>query len=418
MADNPTEDLFETEGPREVADGVHWLAEFSNVIAFETGEGLVLVDSADAQRAENLAPRLREVTDAPVHTCIYTHGHVDHVHGLGAFLLDDQAEPRVVAHENVPARFERYARTAGHNEAINARQFGGAVDSGGEQLAGESPFRVPDYPPTRTYRDDLTLEVGGLTFELHHGRGETDDHTWLYCPERDVLCTGDFVISAAPNPGNPQKVQRYPGDWAAELRRMEAVGASTLCPGHGDPMVDDPERITERLRLTEEYLDTIVERTLDALNDGSPPHVDIVHEVDLPVPDHPWLAEVYDEGEFIVRNVVRYYGGWWTGRPSELKPAPRDVVAGEIADLCDGPVALAERAETLAEDGELRLACHLADYAVEAAYGGDSAHPSADAVRDAAVAVYDARAESEDSLMATNLYNSAAAYAEEGRPFR
>jgi glyoxylase-like metal-dependent hydrolase (beta-lactamase superfamily II) len=411
MADNPTEHLFETEGPREVADGVYWLAEFSNVIAFETGAGLVLVDSADAQRAANLAPRLREVTDAPVHTCIYTHGHVDHVHGLGAFLLEDQDEPEVVAHENVPDRFERYARTRGHNEAINARQFGGAVDSGGEQLGGESPFRVPDYPPTRTYRDDLTLEVGELTFELHHGRGETDDHTWLYCPERDVLCTGDFVISASPNPGNPQKVQRYPGDWAAELRRMEAVGAGTLCPGHGDPMVDEPETIRERLRMTEDYLDTIVERTLDALNDGSPPHADIVHEVELPDPDHRWLAEVYDEGEFVVRSVIRYYGGWWTGRPSELKPAPREAVASEIADLCDGPVALAERAEELADAGDLRLACHLADYAVEAA-------PDDEEVQEAAMAVYDARAESEDSLMATNLYNSAHAYTEQGRPFR
>jgi alkyl sulfatase BDS1-like metallo-beta-lactamase superfamily hydrolase len=225
-----------------------------------------------------------------------------------------------------------------------------------------------------------------------------------------VLCSGDFVISAAPNPGNPQKVQRYPGEWAAELRRMGALGPGTLCPGHGEPMVD-PDRIRERLRMTADYLDTIVERTVDALNDGSPPHVDVVHEVDLPDPDHRWLAEVYDEGEFIVRNVIRRYGGWWTGRPSELKPAPREAVASEFADLCDGPVVLAERAADLAEDGDPRLACHLADYAVEAA-------PENERVQELAAAVYDARAEAEDSLMATNLYNSAVAYTEVGRPFR
>jgi len=411
MADNPTEQLDEAHGPLEVAEGVYCQSVFSNVVAFETGEGLFLVDTSDERRAPTVADLLREATDQPVHTVVYTHGHVDHIHGLDAFLLADQADPEVVAHENMPARFERYARTASHNEAINARQFGGTVDAAGDRYLGETPFRTPDYPPTTLYGDDRTLEVGDLTFELHHGRGETDDHTWVYCPEKDVLCTGDFVVSAAPNPGNPQKVQRYPGEWASELRRMREVGAGTLCPGHGRPMVNDPAAIDERLDTTAAYLEEIVSETIDALNDGSPPHVDVVHEVDLPEAGPPWLAEVYDEGEFIVRNVVRYYGGWWTGRPSELKPAPRAAVAAEIADLCDGPEALAERAADLADSGELRLACHLADYAVEAA-------PENETVRTHAVSVYDARAGAEESLMATNLYNSAVSYAEEGRPFR
>jgi glyoxylase-like metal-dependent hydrolase (beta-lactamase superfamily II) len=410
MADNPAAALDRTEGPEEIAPGVYWQRVFSNVYAFETEAGLVLVDSADAERGPTVAGLLREATDQPVHTCIYTHGHADHVHGLEAFLLDGQDDPEVIAHEHTLRRWQRYERTQGHNEAINARQFGGAVEAADNLIADGTSFRVPDYPPTRTYREELTVEVGGLTFELHHGRGETDDHTWVYCPERDVLCTGDFVISAAPNPGNPQKVQRYPGDWAAELRRIAAVGPDVLGPGHGSPMTD-PEAIQERLEMTASYLDRIVERTLDALNDGSPPHVDIVHEVDLPEADDEWLAETYDEGEFIVRNVIRYYGGWWTGRPSELKPAPRAAVAEEIAALCDGPVALAERAAALAEEGRLRLATHLADYAVEAAPGDDT-------VRELAGGVYDARAEAEDSLMATNLYNSAGAYVAAGRPFR
>jgi hypothetical protein len=58
------------------------------------------------------------------------------------------------------ARFERYERTAGHNEAINARQFGGAVESGAEQLGGDSPFRVPDHPPTTLYRGNSRSRSG------------------------------------------------------------------------------------------------------------------------------------------------------------------------------------------------------------------------------------------------------------------
>jgi alkyl sulfatase BDS1-like metallo-beta-lactamase superfamily hydrolase len=76
---------------------------------------------------------------------------------------------------------------------------------------------------------------------------------------------------------------------------------------------------------------------------------------------------VYDGPEFIVRNVIRFYGGWWSGRPSELKPASRAPLAREIATLCSGAAILPARAEALAEALEMRLAGHLADYALEAA---------------------------------------------------
>lgn len=417
MADastNPFEiDMFtnDVEGPLEVADGVYFDATFSAITAFETGEGLVLVDTGLEQTGPTMAARLRERTTAPVHTAIYTHGHLDHAYGLEHFLREDQDPPRVIGHENMPARFARYARTAGHNEAINARQFGGTPNPA-DQFADEegSRFREPEHPPTTTYADELTIEVGELTLEIRHGKGETDDHSWVYCPERDVLCTGDFHVNVAPNAGNPQKVQRYPWEWADVLREMAGTGARHLCPGHGAPVVDDPEAVRERLLESAAWLESIVEQTLDALNDGSPPHVDIVHAVEPPETDAPWLAETYDDGEFIVRNVVRYFGGWWSGRPSELRPAPRDELAGEIAELAGDAATLAERARALAEESP-RLACHLADYALEGA-------PEDPAVQEDVAAIYERRADAEACLMAGNIYASAAAYAQEGRPFR
>lgn len=394
-----------------VTEGVHYLSTFSACTAFETGDGLVLVDSGLRELGSELAGQLRERTDAPVHTVIYTHGHVDHVHGLPAFLDGQDEPPRVVAHENMTARFDRYERTQGHNEAVNARQFGGAAQADSDLFDEETPFRWPDYPPTLRYSDAISLTVGDLTFEIRHARGETDDHSWVYCPEREVLCSGDFFISMAPNAGNPQKVQRYPWEWAGALREMAARRPRHLCPGHGQQIVDDSAEIRTRLLSTADYLDTIVAETLDALNHGSPPHVDIVHRVDLPAPDEPWLREIYDEGEFIVRNVIRYYGGWWSCRPAELKPAPREAVADEIATLAGDVTELIERAEELAGTGSLRLACHLADTALEAA-------PDDSAVQEAVAEIYEQRAEMATSLMAANIYHSAAAYAAAGRPYR
>ena len=119
----------------------------------------------------------------------------------------------MVAHEAVAARFDRYIATAGYNAVVNRRQFG--IDD----LEWPTRYRYPDV----TFRDGLDLDVGGVTARLHHARGETDDHAWTWFPTPRVLCTGDLFIWASPNAGNPQKVQRYPLEWAEALRRMLAL---------------------------------------------------------------------------------------------------------------------------------------------------------------------------------------------------
>ncbi len=412
MRDHPPEEakFFWNGGPVEVAERTWFASLLSGSTGFETDDGLVLVDTGTVQFGPTLAAALRERTQAPVHTAIYTHGHVDHAFGLASFLIEGQAPPVVIGHEVMQERFDRYARTSHHNVAVNNRQFSGVPAD--DEMAGATEIRweAPTHPPTVTYRDDMTVEVGGVTFELHHCRGETDDHTWVFCPDRGVLCPGDLIIWGVPNAGNPQKVQRYPWDWAEGLRAMAACGASSLAPGHGGPVVDDAALVSRILLETAEFLEAIVERTLAALEAGSPPHVDIVRGVELPVSDSPWLQPVYDEAEFIVRNVLRFYGGWWTGRPSELKPAPRADVAAEVAAMAGGAAALVDRARAVADAGDLRLACHLADHALEAA-------PADASVAEAVAELYERRAESETSLMAINIYRSAAAYARAGRPF-
>lgn len=398
--------FFWNGGPIEVAERTWFASLLSGVTAFETDDGLVLVDTGTKDFGPHLAKEIREATDAPVHTAIYTHGHVDHAFGLAPFLIDGQPKPTVIGHRAMPARFERYERTSRHNRSLNARQFGGAVDA-----TETIDFEAPAIPPNQLYDDELRIEVGGVEFELFHARGETDDHTWVYCPDRGVLCPGDLVIWGVPNAGNPQKVQRYPWDWANALRAMAAKQPRSLAPGHGGPVVDDAALVEQILLETAELLETIVVRTLEVLEDGSPPHVDVVRRVEIPASQSPWLQPVYDEGEFIVRNVIRYYGGWFSGRPSELKPAGRDAVATAMAAVAGGANALLDEATRRADGGDLRVACHLADYALEAA-------PDDAAIQAGVAEIYERRALDETSLMAINLYRSAAAYARAGRPYR
>ena len=126
--------FFWSGGPIEVARRVFFQSRFSGVTGFETDEGIVLVDSGMAPLGPVLAAMLREKTKVPIHTAIFTHGHVDHAYGLEAFLIPGQAKPRIIAQKNMLARFARYELTSRFNAAINARQFGGSPERAG---AGE-----------------------------------------------------------------------------------------------------------------------------------------------------------------------------------------------------------------------------------------------------------------------------------------
>ena len=86
----------------------------------------------------------------------------------------------------------------------------------------------------------------------------------------------------------------------------------------------------------------------------------------------PYLRARYDDPEFLVRAIYHLYAGWFDGNPAHLKPAPAAALALELARLAGGADKLAERAAVLAEEGNTRLAAHLAEFASEAAPGDKS----------------------------------------------
>ncbi len=161
-------------GLAEVADGVAFVPSFANVAAVTTDDGLVLVDVGSPFLSGQVHRTLRTWTGLPLHTAVYSHGHIDHVFGVPRWEADaaDQGArpPVVVAHEAVAARFDRYIRTAGYNTVVNRRQFGI------EDLECPTEYRYPD----RTFRDRLDLEVGDVRAELHHARGAPDDNAWTW----------------------------------------------------------------------------------------------------------------------------------------------------------------------------------------------------------------------------------------------
>ncbi len=386
-----------------VADDIAVVESFSHSIVVRTEGGLVAFDASGVATGGAVVEAIRGWSTEPFTHVIYTHGHVDHVGGSGAFAADAASRggerPIFLGHENVPLRLARYELTNDWNLLINRRQFGWLPADRGMGIGGGSGRFLPAdvVAPDVTYRDELTVEAGGTAIRLIHARGETDDHTWAWLPEHRVACVGDLFIWNFPNAGNPQKVQRYPEDWAAALRSIIERQPELMLPAHGLPIVGR-ERIARVLDVAATALESLVRDVLAMMNGGASLD-EIIHtvRVDDAVLQLPYMRPLYDEPEFVIRNVWRRYGGWWDADPANLKPAPRAALATELSSLAGGADRLAGRALELADAGDLRLACHLVELA--AAAGPDDA-----AIHAVRADIYERRRHTETSLMTKGIY--------------
>ncbi|MGI9345185.1 MAG: alkyl sulfatase dimerization domain-containing protein [Gammaproteobacteria bacterium] len=410
----------------ELGNGIAVVESFSHSVLFSTDAGLVVFDASGAGTGQAVVESIRRWSKSPFHTVVYTHGHLDHIGGSGSFLADARAgsgpDPCFIGHDRVRDRIHRYRMTDGYNQAVNNRQFKGFTtrgygigaqsdqpQSGASRMTDKVPpmytrqyFVPPDVvEPNLTYRSEMSLNVGGLEIELHHSKGETDDHTWAWIPKSKAICAGDFFIWNFPNCGNPQKVQRYPAEWASALRSMLAKSPEILLPAHGLPIIGK-ERIHMVLNNIATVLETLVKDSLELMNQGATLD-DLLHQVKVPADEleKPWLRPLYDEPEFVVRNIWRLYGGWYDGNPSHLKPAPFDALAQEVAALSGGAYALCQRAQALSDAGDHKLACHLIEMAA-------SAEADNLDVQEARVHIYQQRRDGETSLMAKGIFGTAA----------
>jgi Metallo-beta-lactamase superfamily len=213
------------EGLAEIADGVAFLPSFANVSAFATGDGLVLVDTGSAFVATAVHETLRRWSDLRLDTAIYSHGHIDHVFGVPVFEQEATERgwpmPVVVAHEALPARFDRYIYTAGYNEIINQRQF--AVPG----LRWPTAIRTAPTPTTCHSRsagwDSISTTPGGRPTT-------TPGPGW---PTRRCCAAATSSSGPPPMPAIPRRSSAIPGNGPAPSGRWWRYDPRCSSPATG-----------------------------------------------------------------------------------------------------------------------------------------------------------------------------------------
>ena len=321
-----------------------------NAAFFVTEEGVVLVDAGMGPAGPAVLDAIRSVTDKPIHTVIYSHGHVDHAYGTWA-IIEAGETPQIIAHDLLKPRFNRYIRLRGSL----ARYM--------SQPEDQLPASTSDLVwPTRYFTDRLEIEVGDETFILQHHKGETDDQLYVWVPGRKALASADYYQGFLPNAGNGKRSQRHVEEWSVAMKEMAALNPQILLPAHGKE-ITEPAVIQENFLALAEAFDYIVDHTIDGLNAGKRKE-QIFGSVQLPehLANHPSLNVQYVTPNDISKMVIKKYTGWWDDIPSNWTPASMQQQGNMIIELAGGNIpAITSYARKLINQ-DIRLASHLTDW--------------------------------------------------------
>ncbi|MFN3949436.1 MBL fold metallo-hydrolase [Microbacterium sp.] len=226
------------DGVREVADGVLMITRaVTNSYLVVTDDGLVLVDAGLPRSWPLLCRALEAVGGSPddIAAVYLTHGHFDHV-GTLRRLQRRHRVPLHVHEADVPLVRHPYRYDRESSRGLYPLSHPGGIPLLARMaIAGALGVRGVDA------RGDLVPGVavlGGLVPVATPGH--TYGHLALHLPDRDVLFTGDALVTVDPYTGRvgPQIVARAATADSraalAVLAELTATAASTLLPGHGE----------------------------------------------------------------------------------------------------------------------------------------------------------------------------------------
>jgi len=249
----------------QIADGVYLFKTApygpvgldGNSIAIISNDGVLVFDSNGTPSASRaVLNEIRSITSQPVKYVVNSHWHWDHWYGTEVYKAAFPAV-QIIAHEKTRAMMMGPAIE--FNKPGIESQLPGFIKDLEQRIAAAEraaapPANLPRLKqtleearffldqkknvsftfPNVTFTNQLTLFMGEREIQVrHHDRAVTPGDAFLYLPKEKILITGDLLITPI-----SFALSVYPTSWLKTLEHLDAIDASIIVPGHGDPMRD------------------------------------------------------------------------------------------------------------------------------------------------------------------------------------
>ncbi|ETA79291.1 alkyl/aryl-sulfatase [Youngiibacter fragilis] len=345
----------------------HFLGfDHSNAVAIIGDTSVILVDTLDSDGcAEEMKAELLKITDKPVRTIIYTHGHPDHRGGAGAFR---ETAEEIIAFLPQKPILKHYDRLNGilakrgtyqHGYGLTDEEAicqGIGIREGKETGKGRYDF----INPTTSYSDKVVERIiDGVRIRLVSAIGESDDQIYIWLEDDRVICTGDNYYGCWPNLYAIRGTQyRDIATWIDSLDEILSYDSAALLPGHTKPLIGN-ELIREQVGTFRDAIEFVLLTTLGCMNRGMTMSEAVEH-VKLPMrfADKDYLGEYYGTVEWSVRSIFTGYLGWFDGNPAKLMPVSDREINKVLLEMIGEEKLLVKIRECM-EKEEYQLALQL-----------------------------------------------------------
>jgi glyoxylase-like metal-dependent hydrolase (beta-lactamase superfamily II) len=283
----------------QAADGVWWSMPDSSTDrpllgAVAGTEATLWVDAgASPAHASAFLQALSAHGLPPVRYVVYTHWHWDHV--WGGSELEARYQPTFIAHELTRDKIRAQARLRWDDASMEERFRAGDESAPSfEHMKAELPSRADLVlvPPTVSFRQQLEIDLGGVSCSVEHVGGDhSSDSALVHVRERKVLFMGDALYTSFYAVGKHYTRQTI----FQLLERVLSFDAEIFLLGHAPfPLA------REHTQALQEVLRRVATYTLDERL----PEEEVVHRLlraDLRFPLSPEfvseLVDAFKEGE-------------------------------------------------------------------------------------------------------------------------
>lgn len=189
-----------------------------------TDHGVVVVDTP---QLPTKAVAMREMAEGfgEIRYLVNTEHHVDHIFGNYFF----KGAGQVIHHKGVYDNF--MVVTPDLDPYAYALEAIPTDDPDGEGIFPDrDEYYVDPNKGDIVFTGDVTLHVGGHTFELLHTPGHTPGQLAVHVPEERVVFTGDTIFNGCQTWLMTSDVDQ----WVTALDRIGQLDVDFVIPGHGE----------------------------------------------------------------------------------------------------------------------------------------------------------------------------------------